>query len=223
MPLKKNNKLAAEAYNQIFPGYPKELERAVKGCKTLLDIGCGENSPVRHFSQKPYSTGVDAFGPSIKKSKAEGIHDRYCRMNILEIGKRFKPSSFDCVLASDVIEHLPKTEGLRLLRMMEKIAAKKAIVFTPNGFLPQGEFGNNPWQKHKSGWTAEEMKSMGYSITGINGWKPLRGAYAMIKLRPRLFWSLVSDLTQLFTRSHPKQAFQILCVKEKGAKHDIRL
>lgn len=215
MVMQKTRTLIAAAYGKLFPGYPEELEKAASGCKTLLDVGCGENSPVRHFSQKIHSTGVDAFEPSIRKSRQAGIHDRYCRMDILEIGKRFKPNSFDCALASDVIEHLTKAEGLKLLRVMERIAIKKVVVFTPNGFLPQGEFGNNPWQRHRSGWTDDEMKSMGYTVTGINGWKPLRGAYACVKFRPRLFWSFISDLTQVFTRGHPKRAFQILCVKEK--------
>ena len=167
---------------------------------------------------KLYCVGVDAFEQSIRKSKEEGIHDKYYKMNILEIGKRFKPNSFDCVLASDVIEHLTKEEGYRLLGMMERIAKEKVIVFTPNGFIPQGTYEDNPWQLHKSGWNAEEMKRAGYKITGVNGWKPLRGAYAVIKLKPRLAWSLVSDLTQLFTRSHPKHAFQLLCVKEMQKK-----
>jgi hypothetical protein len=53
----------------IYPSYPKELAKAVKGCKTLLDIGCGSNSPVRFFSGKIACTGIDAFKPSIKKAK----------------------------------------------------------------------------------------------------------------------------------------------------------
>ena len=211
-------KVAAAVYRKIFTDYPKELEKAVGNCKTLLDIGCGENSPVRQFSKKLYCIGVDTFEPSIRKSKAEGIHDRYYKMNILKIGERFRLNSFDCVLASDLIEHLTKTEGLKLLGMMEKIASAKVIVFTPNGFLPQHGYDNNPFQLHKSGWTVGEMKKLGYRVIGINGWKPLRGEQASIKLRPKLFWQIISDLTQLLTRNRPEKAFQILCVKTASAQ-----
>ncbi|MBI3037327.1 class I SAM-dependent methyltransferase [Candidatus Woesearchaeota archaeon] len=231
-------------YRKIFPSYGKELEKAVGSCKTLLDIGCGENSPIKQFSHRPasakqiglspiahsahrgiepmrrgseaasiYSVGVDASLPSIQKSKKESIHNRYFRANVMNIGERFKPDSFDCVLASDLIEHLTKTEGLKLLGMMEKIASVKVIVFTPNGFLPQQGYDNNPFQLHKSGWTVDEMKKLGYHVIGINGWKPLRGEQASIKLRPKLFWQIISDLTQLLTRNRPEKAFQILCVK----------
>jgi len=98
--------------------------------------------------------------------------------------------------------------------MMEEIATKKVIIFTPNGFLPQGEYDNNPWQIHHSGWDVEEMQDLGYNIIGINGWKPLRGEYARINYKPLFLWTLLSDITQLFVRNNPKYAFQILCVKE---------
>ena len=52
-------------YRKIFPDYPVELERAVWDCKTLLDVGCGSNSPIKSFSGKLYSVGVDAFKPSV--------------------------------------------------------------------------------------------------------------------------------------------------------------
>ena len=98
--------------------------------------------------------------------------------------------------------------------MMEKIASKRVIIYTPHGFLPQGEYDNNHWQIHKSGWEIEEMQARGYRIVGIHGHKVLRGEYAKLRWRPWFFWQIVSDITQLWTRNHPKNVFQILCVKE---------
>ena len=148
-------------YIKIFHNYQTELEHAVGNCKTLLDVGCGEDSPVKSFSNNLYCVGVDAFKPSIEKSKKKNIHNQYYQMDVLDIGKNFQKDSFDCVLASDLIEHLTKKDGLNLLEMMEKIAKKKVIIFTPNGFLSQGEVNNNPWQIHKSGWDVKEMEKKG--------------------------------------------------------------
>jgi SAM-dependent methyltransferase len=202
-------------YTKIFPNYQVELEKAIGSCKTVLDVGCGSLSPIKPFSKKFYSVGVDAFEPSIKRSRKQKIHDEYYKMDILDIGKKFKSNSFDCVLASDVIEHLTKNDGLKLLRRMEKIAKNKVIIFTPNGFLPQGAYEDNPWQVHKSGWSVREMKRKGYKIVGINGWKPLRGESAAIRFWPKYFWMIVSDITQWFVRNNPEKAFQILCIKTK--------
>ncbi len=202
-------------YKLIFDDYQTELEKAVADCETLLDVGCGSNSPIRAFSAKLYCVGVDAFAPSIEKSKALNIHNEYKQTDILNIDKVFEPESFDCVLASDVIEHLDKEDGYKLMEKMEKIAKKKVIIFTPNGFLPQGEYDDNPWQVHKSGWEVDEMRQQGYKVIGINGWKPLRGEYAALKYRPHFFWTLVSELTQFYVRNRPQKAFQILCVKTK--------
>ena len=203
-------------YAKIFPIYRVELEKAVGTSKTLLDVGCGSNSPIHSFSKKLHCEGVDAFAPSIEKSKKSKIHKKYHKINVLDIGKKFKKNSFDCVVASDLIEHLTKKEGFQLLDMMEKIAKEKVIIFTPNGFLPQGEYDNNPMQVHKSGWSVKEMEKRGYEVIGINGWKPLRGEYAHMRYWPKFFWRIISDITQFFVRKNPKKAFQILCVKSKG-------
>jgi predicted TPR repeat methyltransferase len=203
-------------YYKLFPTYETELEKAVGNCKSLLDVGCGSSSPVRFFSKKLFCAGVDAFEPSIEKSRSQGIHNKYYKMDVLDIGNSFEPDSFDCVLASDLIEHLTKEEGNKLIGMMEKIAGKKVIIFTPNGFLPQGEYDKNPLQVHKSGWTVKEMKEKGYEVIGINGWKPLRGEYASVRFWPEKIWSTVSDITQYFLRKRPEKTFQILCIKTKA-------
>ncbi len=208
-------KLLQKIYYRIFNNDEVELEKSLEGCRSLLDIGCGSNSPIKSFSKKFYCVGVDAFLPSIEKSKKQGIHDKYYNINVLDIGEKFEPNSFDCVLASDLIEHLTKEEGIDLLNMMERIAKNKIVIFTPNGFLSQGEYENNRWQIHKSGWTAQEMEKRGYRVIGINGWKPLRGEYAELRFCPKLFWLLISDITQIFVRNRPAMAFQILCVKTK--------
>jgi predicted TPR repeat methyltransferase len=198
----------------VLAPFSKELEDAVgNDCKTLLDVGCGSSSPIKLFSHKLFCVGVDAHEPSIEKSKNKGIHDEYFTMKFSELHEKFKPQTFDCVLALDVIEHLSKDESQRLLDAMEKIAKKKVIVFTPNGFVPQEAFDNNPCQVHKSGWTVKEMKTRGYRVIGINGLRTLLGEKALTKFRPEPFWGFISLLTQILVRNHPSFAFQILCVK----------
>jgi len=215
--------LARVVWNAFFGPlknqYEKELSKVIGTyCESLLDVGCGFNSPVRSLRQRPkYMVGVDGFAPAVEESHAKGIHDEYHQMSLLEIGNKFKTESFDCVLASDVIEHLSEEEGMSLIWQMERIARKKVIIFTPNGFLPQGEEYGNPMQRHISGWTVSQMERLGYCIVGIQGFRCLRGEMAGIKWHPYRFWHIVSLLSQFITRNHPSWAFRILCVKEKGS------
>jgi SAM-dependent methyltransferase len=202
-----------------FAQYFDALEQTVDDgtCQSLLDVGCGERSPIFRFAKSiPRRTGVDSHLPSIEKSKAEGLHTDYVQMNLTEISNRFAPRSFDCVVALDVIEHFDKDDGLRLLDAMEKIAAKKVVIFTTNGFVEQPATADNPHQLHRSGWTPAEMRARGYEVRGIGGWRPLRGAYALPRIRPYWLTERLSLVTERYFESRPEQAFQILCTKRIG-------
>lgn len=197
--------------------YIRVLEAEISNeCETLLDVGCGSDSPIRHFSRHlKYTVGVDAYEPAIAISKERGIHDEYKVMNVLDLDI-FPQKSFDCVLAASVIEHLPKKDGYRLISMMERIARKKIIILTPNGFLPQSGWDENPYQQHLSGWDPVEMKNLGFRVVGVNGWKQLRGERSTIRWRPHAFWLRVSMLSQYLVQRYPQYAFEIICVKELG-------
>ena len=198
-----------------FESYFEMLEREVCSCVSLLDVGCGERSPISFFTKRlAYTVGVDAFEPAIAKSRALGIHDDYRCMNVLDIEKEIPDRSFDCTVALDLIEHLTKEDGLRLLRAMERIARRKVVVFTPQGFLPQHAVGGNEFQRHLSGWEVDEMRGMGYRVIGISGWKPLRGAEAKPAWQPRFLCERLSLLTEPFFERRPEHAFQILCIKD---------
>jgi len=207
-------KIIYKIYRKFFPDYQIELGKLTKDCKSLLDIGCGDNSPIHPFSKRIYCVGLDIFEPSLEKSKKKKIHNEYYKIDYSQAEEIFEENSFDCVLASDFIEHLEKKEGYELLRIMEKLSKKKVIIFTPNGFLPTGEYEGNPWQVHKSGWTVEEMKKRGYRVYGINGFKGLREGLAKIRFKPRPFWLLISNISQYYTKNHPEKAFHLLCVKD---------
>ena len=195
--------------------YSRMLEKEVVNCKSLLDVGCGFESPIRNFSHKiDYTVGIDMFENAIERSRVANIHNEYKIGNVLDLDKLFYEKSFECVVASDLIEHLIKEDGYKLLQKMEKIATKKVIIYTPNGFLQQGEFDHNRLQKHISGWEISEMRALGFHIIGINGCKKLRGEFAAIKYHPKVFWGRISLISQLFTTKNPKYAFGILCVKE---------
>jgi SAM-dependent methyltransferase len=211
-------KTIKQIYFKIFPNLNCELEELIKNCGSILDVGCGNSSPLKDLNFKGYKVGVDNFQESIEKSRKKEIHNKYVKGDIRKLKDFFSKNEFDCVLALDVIEHLSKEEGLNLIKEMEYISKKKVILFTPNGFLPQKMMYENNLQIHKSGWEIKEMRNRGYEVIGIYGHKKLRGELSELKYKPKVIWRIISDITQKFTRENPKKAFALLCMKDKKNK-----
>jgi len=198
-------------YKRVFPGLFENLRKELAGCNTVLDLGCGYDSPIQ-YCRVPFSVGVELFDPYLEESKKKGIHNEYIKADVRKI--EFRPRSFDAAVALDLLEHLTKDEGAELLCKMESWAKKKVVVFTTNGYLLQGPCDGNYLQEHKSGWRVDELGELGYKVCGINGWKRLRGYHGSAKYAPAFLWARISDLTQKITRRWPSQAFQLLAVKE---------
>lgn len=209
---------ARRVYRRLFgvwmDEYARALRTATRGCTSLLDVGCGAQSPLQNVARRmTHSVGVDAWQPVLDNSQRLGVHDEHVCCDARELRGHFAPRSFDCVAATDLIEHLERADGLRLLDDMEAIARKRVVIFTPNGFLEQEPYDGNEFQRHLSGWATDEMRARGYEVFGINGWKPLRGERALIRLRPRFLWEPISFWSQPLVHQRPEHAFQLLCVK----------
>lgn len=202
-----------DLYSSTLGSYAVELRKAIGACACVLDVGCGEKSPIHPFSDQLDATGVEGFEPSLNISKKLGIHKNYIRLELLDIGKKIAENSYDCVLCLDVIEHFEKEESKKFIKVLEKIARKRVVLSTPNGFVPQGAVGGNEFQVHRCGWEVEELESLGYSITGVHGHKAFRGELASYKIKPSILGKLISDATQPFVRNNPKKAFSLLAVK----------
>jgi len=194
--------------------YYRQLTHELRNIDSVLDLGCGADSPLSKIKKDFSSVGVDIFPPSIKQSKKKKIHNKYYRFNVLKIDKHFKKKSFDAVIALDLIEHLKKQEGIEFLKKIEKIAKKKIILLTPNGFTEQDPLRGNPYQVHQSGWTAKDFQKRGYRVYGMRGLKFIRGECATIEYQPWFFWGAVSTLSQLVVYFFPRLAYQLFAIKK---------
>jgi ubiquinone/menaquinone biosynthesis C-methylase UbiE len=84
-------------------------------------------------------------------------------------------NSVDIISIIDGIEHMPKAQGLKVIRQMKRVARKQILLFTPQGHGDDGYLRNEPhdaWgisgadehQTHKSGWTLEELQDLGFEL-----------------------------------------------------------
>lgn len=210
--MKKLLKKVFPSANQIID---KFLIKELVDCKTILDLGCGPHSPLinikKYLNPNLYSVGVDNFEPYLEKNILQKNHSEYIKGDILEID--FNNKKFDCVLLVDVIEHFEEKEFINLLIKLEKIS-NKIIVITPNGFIEQDGYDNNIYQIHKSGWSVEKMKKLGFTCFGVTGLKYLRGKGAKTIIKPNVLGNFLSNITEYFVFNRPKLAYHLMCVKK---------
>ena len=144
----------------------------------------------------------------------------------------FPAKSFDAVIMIEVLEHLAKQNGMKILKSMEKWSKRKIIVTTPNGFLEQKELDNNVRQKHLSGWKINELEKFGFSIRGLAGLKFLRkerihnteeaNLLSSIRYQPKLFWFIIAAISQIFAYRFPQYAFELFAVKKLNVEESNR-
>ncbi len=185
--------------------------RELSGLNSVLDLGCGKHSMVPVIPTWIYTVGVEIFEPYYKAAVESKRHTLYINHDILTVN--FPEKSFDAVVLLDVLEHLPKEKGEALLEKIEKIARHKVVIFTPNGFLPQDDFDENPYMDHCSGWTAAEFKTRGYHVFGVRGFKSMYKGEDHEHEDGHAHATIV-DFGQIITYHFPEQAFQLFCVKD---------
>ncbi|MDZ7860516.1 MAG: class I SAM-dependent methyltransferase [Candidatus Krumholzibacteriota bacterium] len=192
------------------------MRRELLNCGSVLDLGCGFNSPVKRCGV-PFSVGVDLFDSYLRESSDKRHHSQYVKADIRKV--EFQPKAFDAVIILEVLEHLTKDDGQKLLEKAETWACKKIIISTPNGYLSQNGYHSNPLQKHISGWTTKELEELDFKVYGMKGWKKLRGYKGEIVNKPAFLWERFSDITQKITCRYPGKAFQLFAVKNVMKKN----
>ena len=189
------------------------LQKEIGDSKNVLDVGCGNNSPIGHLKKTFYSEGVDIYPKCVRVSRKNNYHDSYRLGDVRKLSDFYKYKSFDTLVAIDVIEHLTKQESLKMISQMEKIARKKVILMTPRGYIDQGAYDGNPYQVHHSGWTKKELQDLGYKVYGLRGLKYLRDDAATIRFSPWIFWGFLSFISEVLLYPFPELSFQLFAVK----------
>ncbi len=136
--------------------------------KTVLDVACGRGVwgfllRDRSFpkDRENLMIGVDLDIRYLKFCNYHRIYDDIVLADVRRLP--FRARSFDVIIASEIIEHLPKADGLKLLDELEKLARERIVVTTPNGFFEGGE----GLERHVSGWHVNELKKKGFKVRGI--------------------------------------------------------
>lgn len=143
--------------------YMDRLRSELAGCESVLDLGCGKSSPLKHLSIS-HTVGVDVWPADLAEAEAAGTHSRYLLGDVREMEIS---ETVDAVLMVELIEHMPVEEGRKLLARATKWATKKVVLTTPDGFLDTGHVpeGANHYLEHKAGWTSEMLEAEGFEVS----------------------------------------------------------
>ncbi len=82
--------------------------------------------------------------------------------NVLDALPKIADGSYDLVLAVDILEHLTTADGLVFLDHCKRVSKRAALISTPKIFHPQ-EVEANPFENHRSLWTAEQLADKGFA------------------------------------------------------------
>lgn len=166
---------------------------------SILDIGCGL-SIKSQFVSADVRVALDIHRPYLERGReqAQTPNIIYLNANAQDIDKLFLPRSFDCVMAMDFIEHLPKAQGFDFLEKCEQIARRAVIIETPLGHVYQNMdilgMGGDEYQTHRSAWYEHDFTERGYYVE--------KRPYTM------------TDIQRHTTKYQPPNITMLFCIKQ---------
>ena len=122
-----------------------------------VDLGCGEGLRwLRNYTS--YLIGVDKAGFRLKMAKERG-YDEVVQKDFREYEI---PNACDSVFLFDVIEHIPKNDGVALLQKLKTKRIPFMMLTTPEKFFPYARNG------HVSLWSKEELENLGFRVRKVD-------------------------------------------------------
>jgi ubiquinone/menaquinone biosynthesis C-methylase UbiE len=179
--------LASEFYNKIIKLHHEEfnyksiqykpwldllISRLNKG-DTVLDLGCGNGRAVKYFVDKGFrGIGVDISNKMLHLARKHVSHGKFYNEEFTHI--HFKHNSIDSVISFFALNHIPKTEFKKTMKICRKVLKKDGLLLL--GMVKgKGEglfsgFYGKKLQLYGSGYTKKEI----IQILQLNGFNILK-------------------------------------------------
>jgi 2-polyprenyl-3-methyl-5-hydroxy-6-metoxy-1,4-benzoquinol methylase len=163
----------------------KLIQNEVVRDDTVLDIGCGIMQATTDILHKKFGGRGNKGRLRCRRITGTDIHQAYLseinryyddietiHMSVEDTCKTIRDDQYDVVLCLDVLEHLdPKTIPM-VIENIQRIARRKAIVYTPSTFKTNEEHAENVWgmgsnefQLHQSLVDPQFLEARGFVVS----------------------------------------------------------
>lgn len=150
------------------------VKEATKNGESLLSLCCGIGFELNDLGTENV-TAVDVAPQYLEQVIQRCPQAKTVQSDALSYLKEQPDGSVDVISIIDGIEHMDKATGLEVIEQMKRVARKKILLFCPQGDAEDGYLRNEPhnaWgidgadehQRHLSGWTADELKELGFTV-----------------------------------------------------------
>ena len=128
------------------------IQENIEETDTVLDLGCGIMQATLDFIPTYPNTRLKCkklFGVDIHQPYLDFLNDlgiETLKWDLRDVPLPFEDKSYDNVILTDILEHLPHIEYVnKLIRESKRIARKKIIVLTPRKFTNNIKSINCPY------------------------------------------------------------------------------
>lgn len=153
------------SYHPIVFDFIPDLED-----KVVVDCGCGRGiwgyliRSTRHIGRGQL-IGVDINPEYIAFCKKFNVYDKLLKKDVEKLP--FGKNSVDLLICSEVIEHVSRRKGVKLLNQVDNIIKEggRAIITTPN--IEIETVIRTGADTHHSHWNVSDFRKKGYKVYGI--------------------------------------------------------
>lgn len=103
--------------------------------------------------------GIEAHAPNITALQ-QNIYDEIFFGEAQSIMPTLRDDAYDLALVVDMLEHVEKNEGEKLLRELRRVA-RVVLVSTPSFYFEQRHIDSDSYAHHRSFWSARALKHAG--------------------------------------------------------------
>jgi len=149
---------------------------------SVIDIGCGEGFIINCLN-RPDITGVDISKKALDIAKRKNPGCNFCTGSVYDLS--FKESSFDLVIATEILEHLENPE--EALQEIGRISSSYCLFSVPN----------EPYFRTMNFLRGKNLKRYGNDIEHVQNWssrefvKLLETYFDVVEVKKPFPWTMV--------------------------------